>query len=196
MRASPKHRQQMTVAREEMNVVWWIPPEYWDLTLKERQGVSAQTVEEVRTAFRDYQVFALVRVKMSLNGLVEMQSKEELLKHARFEVGGRTIAPVAPDKVPVALQTMLGAMKPMLSGALGQLGQSMELVVYPVSQDHRQLIDLLKPGSFQFALYDREFHWRTPLASLLPKKKDPKTGETFPGNYDYNPYTGEKLGAE
>jgi hypothetical protein len=42
-------------------------------------------------------------------------------------------------------------------------------------------------------LYDQTYRWRTPLGSLLPVKVDAKTGEEFPGNYSFNPYTGEKL---
>ena len=84
----------------------------------------------------------------------------------------------------------------MLASTLGQLGQSIELVVYPAVVDQHRLIDPLKSGTFQFALYDQTFHWRLPLASLLPKKVDPKTKEEFPGNFDYNPYTGGKLGTK
>jgi hypothetical protein len=69
----------------------------------------------------------------------------------------------------------------------------MELIVYPAVVDGQRLNDPLKPGAFQFAVYDQTFRWRTPLASLLPKKIDPKSKEEFPGNYLYNPYTGDKL---
>ena len=136
------------------------------------------------------------RAKAGVQGLTALQSKEELVKNARFEVGGKAIPPVAPEKLPTGVQTMLGALKPMLGGMLGQLGQSMELVVYPGIQDKQKLVDPMKPGSFQFILYDQTYRWRTPLGSLLPKKVDPKTGEEFPGNYEYNPYTGQKIGAK
>ena len=76
---------------------------------------------------------------------------------------------------------------------LGQLGQNMELVVYPAMAGEQRLNDPLKPGTFRFTVYDKTFRWRTPLASLLPKKVDPKSKEEFPGNYEYNPYTGGKL---
>jgi len=49
---------------------------------------------------------------------------------------------------------------------------------------------------YQISLYDQVFHWRLPLASLLPKKIDSKTHEEFPGNFDFNPYTGGKLSAQ
>ena len=35
--------------------------------------------------------------------------------------------------------------------------------------------------------------YRLPLGSLFPPAVDPKTGESFPGNYHFNPFTGDKL---
>jgi hypothetical protein len=42
-------------------------------------------------------------------------------------------------------------------------------------------------------LYDAKFTWRLPLPRLLPAKVDPRTGQEFPGDYLFNPYTGESL---
>jgi len=91
---------------------------------------------------------------------------------------------------------MLGAMRPMLNSLLGQMGQNMELVVYPAVVDGKRLNDPLKSGAFQYTVYDQTFHWRMPLASLLPKKVDPRSKEEFPGNFQFNPYTGDRLSAK
>jgi hypothetical protein len=88
---------------------------------------------------------------------------------------------------------VLATIKPLLSGMLGQLGQGMQLVVYPSKLNGQRLIDPKTPGTFQYMLFDQTFKWRLPLGSLLPKKVDPKTKEEFPGNYEFNPYTGGKL---
>jgi hypothetical protein len=55
------------------------------------------------------------------------------------------------------------------------------------------VIDAMQAGTMQVKLFDQSFKWRTPLGSLLPLRVDAKTGEEFPGNYGFNPYTGEKL---
>jgi hypothetical protein len=72
----------------------------------------------------------------------------------------------------------------------------MQLVIYPSKQGNQRLIDPTKPGSFEYTFYEKTFHWRTPLASLMPKKTDPKTHEEFPGNFAFNPYTGSKLSSK
>jgi hypothetical protein len=185
--------QQSSNESQQLTLVWWIPEEFWDLSLAGNANVPAAAADQIRTAFRDYQVFALLRARTGIAGLSEVSTRADLLNNARLEIGGKTIAALDPDKVPPGVQTMLGAMRPMLANMLGQLGQSMELVVYPAMANEHRMNDPLKPGTFQFTLYDQTFHWRTPLASLLPKKIDPKSKEEFPGNYEYNPYTGGKL---
>ena len=185
--------QQSSNESQQLTLVWWIPAEFWDVSLAGNANVPPATAEEIRTVFHDYQVFALLHAKTGMAGLSGVSTRADLLSNARFEIGAKAIAPLDSDKVPPGVQTMLGAMRPMLANMLGQLGQSMELVVYPAMADQHRLNDPLQPGNFQFTLYDQTFRWRTPLASLLPKKVDPKSKEEFPGNYEFNPYTGAKL---
>jgi hypothetical protein len=188
--------QQSSNESQQLTLVWWIPQEFWDVSLAGNANVPAATAAEIRNVFHDYQVFALLRAKTGIAGLSGVSSRADLLNNARFDIAGKAITPLDGDKIPPGVQTMLGAMRPMLANMLGQLGQSMELVVYPAMADEHRLNDPLKSGTFQFTLYDQTFHWRLPLASLLPKRIDPKSKEEFPGNYEYNPYTGTKLSAK
>jgi hypothetical protein len=196
LRAFVGETQQSTTAAQQFTLVWWIPVEFWDLSLAANPNVPTSSAAQIREVFHDYQVFALIRATMSLQGLTGVATRADLLANARLEIDGKATPPLDADKVPPGVQAILGAMKPMLAGIMGPLGQSIELVVYPAVADGHRLMDPMKPGSFQYALYDQTFHWRLPLASLLPKKWDPKSKEEFPGNYDYNPFTGDKLSAK
>lgn len=40
---------------------------------------------------------------------------------------------------------------------------------------------------------DQALRYHLPLGSVLPAVVDPRTGDSFPGNYHFNPFTGEKL---
>jgi len=40
---------------------------------------------------------------------------------------------------------------------------------------------------------DIALRYRLPVGSLLPPVLDAKTGDSFPGSYRFNPYTGDKL---
>lgn len=185
--------QRTSQESSQLTMVWWIPQEFWEASLASNANVTSDARRQMLAALEDFQIFALLRAKTGIGGLTDMPTKEEMVAHARFEANGKVIEPLDTDKIGTGAQTMLAALRPLLSGILGQLGQGMQLVVYPSKQGNDRLIDPKKPGSFQYTLFDRSYQWRMPLASLLPKKVDPKTREEFPGNFDYNPYTGGKL---
>jgi hypothetical protein len=84
-------------------------------------------------------------------------------------------------------------MKPAMAANAGPLGQAMEFIVFPAKADGKPLIDAAQAGTLQVTLYDQTYKWRLPLGSVLPARVDAKTGEEFPGNYQFNPYTGDKL---
>lgn len=179
-----------------MTMVWWIPQEFWEVSMAANPSATPEGRAQVLAALEDYQVVALLRARIGLGTVTDVMSRADLLNNARFEIGGKVVEPLATADIKPGAQVMLGALKPALAGALGAFGQSMELVIYPGKQGNVRLIDPTRPGSFQYTLYDQTFHWRMPLGSLLPKKTDPRTNEEFPGNYLYNPYTGVKLDAK
>ena len=49
------------------------------------------------------------------------------------------------------------------------------------------------PASCRVRLGKKKYDYRLPLGSVLAPRYDPDTGEQFPGNYFFNPYTGTKL---
>jgi hypothetical protein len=185
--------QKMSQQSSSLTMVWWIPQEFWDASLSTNPNVTPETRKQILEALENFQIVALFRGKTGIGGLTDVPAKEDMIAHARFESNGKVIEPLEPAQVSTGAQTMLAALKPLLSGMLGQLGQGMQLVAYPSKKDNDRLIDPKRKGSFQYTLFDQTFQWHLPLASLLPKKVDPKTKEEFPGTFDYNPYTGEKL---
>src|ERR1700722_4007615 len=185
--------QKISQDASNMTMVWWIPQEFWDASLSTNPSVTPESRKQILDALENFQIVALFRGKTGIGGLTDVPSREDMVAHARFESNGKVIEPLEPAQVSTGAQTMLAALKPLLSGMLGQLGQGMQLVVYPSKKDSDRLIDPKKKGSFQYTLFEKTFQWHLPLASLLPKKMDPKTKEEFPGTFDYNPYTGDKL---
>jgi hypothetical protein len=55
------------------------------------------------------------------------------------------------------------------------------------------LIEPKQTGTFAIEYRGKSHKWRLPLVALLPPMVDAKSGEEFPGNYLFNPFTGEKL---
>ncbi|HVY23100.1 MAG TPA: hypothetical protein VG962_07090 [Steroidobacteraceae bacterium] len=188
------HETQRTAeSGSQLTMAWWIPQEFWEASMSNNPNVTEESRTELLQALEDYQIFVVVRARTGIAGISDVQSNEDMISNARFVVDGKTVDPVAPDKLSAGAQTVLASLKPALSGMLGALGQAMQIIVYPSKRDGVRMIDPVKPGNFQYTFYDQNFNWRLPLASLLPNKVDPKTHDEFPGDYIYNPYTGAKL---
>ena len=191
-----RETQRLSNESSYMTMVWWIPQEFWEASLADNAQVTPSQRTELLAALEDLQIVALLRGKIGIGGLTDIPPLDDMLAHARFDLNGKVLEPLDAEKIGVGAQTVLATIKPLLAGMLGQLGKGMQFVVYPSKQGSQRLIDPKKPGFFDYTLFDQSFHWRLPLASLLPKKLDPKTKEDFPGNFDFNPYTGGKLSSQ
>jgi hypothetical protein len=189
-----RETQVSTTTDGQITMIWWMPNQFWDLSLKGNPAVPAAAREQLLATLSDYMLVAVLRANAGASGLGDVRPKDELLKNLRVEVNGKRIEPMPPDQVAPAAQIMLSQLKPVMASVIGQVGQSMEFVVYPSKVDGKP-IDVAAAGSVQISLYDQQLKVRLPLGSLLPPKKDAKTGESFPGNYEFNPYTGAKLPA-
>lgn len=179
-----------------ISLVWWIPVQFWEESLKANPGVPQAMRAQVTAVMADYNVVALLRAMTGPGGIEDVQPKEELLKNTRVEFGGKLVEPLTAENISPAATLLLSQLKPALMASAGQLGQGMEFVVYPGKADGKLLIDAAQPGSLAITFYGKAQKWRLPLGSLLPPKTDRKTGEDFPGNYLFNPFTGDKLDAK
>jgi hypothetical protein len=179
----------------QVTMVWWMPQQFWDESLKANPAIPAEARQQVLGTLEGYTIVAMLRARVGGAGLEDIVPKAELLKNVRFEANGKIIEPMTPEQISPVAQVMLLQLKPAMAATVGQVGQALEFVVYPSkAADGQLLVDPAKSGSMTIKLYDQTFSWRLPLGSLMPTRIDKKTGEEFPGNYLFNPYTGDKLG--
>jgi len=176
-----------------LTLVWWIPQAYWQMSVNANTALSPEGRAQTLKALEDYTVFVLVRATPGVGGIAEASSLDDMLLNSTLEVGGETVRPISGDAISPQATNILATLKPVLSHLLGQLGQIMQVVVYPAKKDGKLIIDPTASGGFTYTLFDQTFRWHLPLGSLLPPRFDPKTKEQFPGNYEFNPYTGAKL---
>ncbi len=185
--------QRTTQANGDITMVMWMPQQFWEESMKGNPALTAEGRAQVLAPLAEYALFGVMRAKVGAGGLSDVQPKAELLKNLKVEVNGKAVQPVAPEAISPGAQALLASIKPAMGAMGGAAMQGMEFVVYPANADGKPLIDALQPGTLQVSLYDQVYRFRTPLGSLLPVKVDAKTGEEFPGNYSFNPFTGEKL---
>jgi hypothetical protein len=187
--------QRMTQDKGQMTMVWWLPQAFWETSLDANTSLSPEGRAQTLKALEDYTMFVLVHAKTGIGGITDASSREDMLLNSTFEVGGETIKPLHGDSISSGASVIIGAFKPVLTHMLGQFGEILQIIVYPSKKDGKLILDPRATGSFTYTLFDQTYRWRLPLGSLMPPKFDRKTKEQFPGNYDFNPYTGAKLTA-
>lgn len=178
---------------DQLSMVMWMPIQFWEESLKANPAIPAEARDQMLAMLSDYTVLGVMRAKTGMGGISDAQSKAEMLKNLKLESGGKLIEPLGPEAVNPGAQLLLGQIKPAIAAMAGPVGKNIEFVVFPAKADGKLQIDAGSEGRLRVTFYDEVIDWRLPLGSLLPVRKDAKTGEEFPGNYSFNPFTGERL---
>jgi hypothetical protein len=85
-------------------------------------------------------------------------------------------------------------MRPMFANMLGSLRVHLAFIVFPgTDKAGHRTVDPSKEETFVVHVGSVAARYRLPLGSLLPPMIDEKSGESFPGNYHFNPFTGNRL---
>lgn len=189
--------QRSSPAADVLDLVWWVPPLFWETVLSQDASITPEAREEVAAAFGAYTLVAVAHGRMGPLGtslfLREEQVREDL---QLVDVHGTVHRPLPADQVDGKLGTMLSFMRPVFSNLLGQLGSNIHFIAFPKHDAQgRVLADPFGDGRLVVRLKAHDYAFRLPLGSALVPMRDAATGETFPGSYSFNPYTGAALEA-
>ena len=185
--------QRITQDARVTKMTWWIPVEFWELTLKQDPNLTEQQRKEFIAALDDYSTFVVSHSTAGVFGGITNKSRTEIKENISLVVDDNELLPLNSDELSSDAAAFFTMMKPMMAQMLGQFGEGMEFFIYSNKIKGKLIIDPKKEGNFYFECFGDKFEWRLPLGSLLPPKIDFETGETFPGNYKFNPFTGSKL---
>ena len=185
--------QHMVQGNNNMNMVWWIPNAFWEETLKQSPQMTEELREQFLAVLEDYSVFVIINVDTGVFGGMTAKSREMIIENTELRIGEELIELVAPESMSSDAANFFMMMKPMMAPMMGQMGEGMVFLAYPNHKDGQKLIDPLEEGSFTVTSFGESFHWRLPLGSLMPPMYDLESGESFPGNYRFNPFTGSEL---
>jgi len=185
--------QRMAHTPKEITMVWWIPTEFWDAVLQNNPQVSAEKRSEFTKVLNAYMVIAVISADVGPMGGINPRSREKIIENAELKVGEITVLPLKKSEISADARNFVDLMKPMMANMLGQFGQGMEFLIYPNPVAGGEKVEASKSGAFIYTMFGHRFDWKLPLGSLLPPKFDAKTKQEFPGDYLFNPYSGEKL---
>lgn len=183
---------QQSTNERGFRMAFWIPPE---LLIGALPSVSPEQKMQIETMFRNHAMFMIAAAGAGGLPLPSALPKAEVMKDTFLMLAdGARIAPLADDGMPSELKLLTDIFKPVLGSYLGQFGRMLEPVVFRVpDQPDGRPLSAGGTGRFSIRVVGQEFLWRLPLGSLLPPMFDPDTGDRFPGNWLFNPYTGRKL---
>jgi hypothetical protein len=176
-----------------LTLVWWIPTEFWEITTRNNPAVTDEARAMFRKVMDEYLLFIITVADVGPMGGMSHKDRAAIEANTELLIAGKAVGLVEKDKMSADALNFISMMKPMMANMLGQFGQSMEFFVYPNPMKSPQRVSAVNPGNFYITSFGNQFEWRLPLGSLLPPKVDLKTNQVFPGDYLYNPYTGDKL---
>lgn len=187
--------QKTSSSTEIVDMVWWIPSQFWAAALAKDEGVPEASRREILELFDKYTVVAAVHGRIGSFGVSGFTSEAEVRKSLRLvDAEGTEHAPLAEDRLDPRLMVVTQILRPMLANTIGQMGSNLNFYAFPARRkDGRPVADPLCQGRLTVHMMGNEYAFRLPLGSLLPPRHDPQTGEVFPGSYRFNPYTGTAL---
>ncbi|WFC40873.1 hypothetical protein [Pseudoxanthomonas sp. SE1] len=187
--------QRTHMVDDTMELVWVIPPVYWHVSAAQQQGLSDADRKQFIAQLDDYLLIAMVRGKVGIAGIDEFADSDTMFSDMRFlDATGTAHAPMAPTSIPAQLKNLLSILRPVMANMLGPMGDNMHFAVLDARDAKGKLLfDPMTDGRVQVRTSLDTYSFRTPLGSLLPARHDARTGERFPGDYLFNPYTGGAL---
>ncbi len=187
--------QKMTQGQQSFRLIWWIPTEYWKAAFKNEPNMTQTQKEAFYETVNGYTVLSVIDAKTTDLGSIVPFPKEEILNKISLSVEQKNkMFPLSDDELTSDAKNLFAMMKPLMANMLGQFGQGMEFICFKGTDSKgARLLNPKLEKSFAVNYAEHSYKWRLPLGSLLPAKHDALTGEEFPGNYVYNPFTGNKL---
>lgn len=190
-----KELQFVDQSHNRLGVVIWLPTEFWIAEFEQSGKVTPTQLARLTGEFESYVVVAVLEGEMDKSLVATFKEPDALRDSVTIEnARGELFSALQEDQVSGDVSKLTQMMRPALANMMGAMGSHLALLIFPgKTKDGLHTVEPSKEGTFTVHLGSTYARYRLPLAGLLPPAIDTKTGESFPGNYHYNPYSGEKL---
>ena len=186
---------------DHMNLIWVIPIEFWKAAFEQDPSMTAQQRAQIIGALEEFVIFGIVQADISDVGAFDFYSNAEVsggLKMSYTDTEGNSRAIKLADEVPSDAQQLLGAMKPILTAAMGNMGQNFHfMVVEDNDGTGKRAWDPYAFGDTTVELKTRggaelKAKLEGPVDALFVPRKCPN-GKDAHVSWKFCPWTGEKL---
>jgi hypothetical protein len=153
-----------------VHLAWWIPPEYWEASLSRDPNVTDAARKQVLDTLRGYSMLAVVQAEVGALGNFTFYERDAVIKGLKLELSdGKDWASLVPlAEVPQTLAPLLKVLGPILSSAMGPMGQNMNFFVLDDQKKGGRLISPYEPGMLRITLTDNKGVKLEPLLIEFP----------------------------
>lgn len=192
--------QAMDAADRKLDLIWWIPVEFWEATFRQNQDLPEAQADEILGILRNHSVLAVVQADISTIGAFHFFEKDAVMSGLKIETidaDGKiqTISHTEPSDPDLRL--MLDQLKPILSQAMGNLGQNLYFLPLPAfDDDGERMPSPYESGLVRVTLQRGEtsstLELGLPADSLFVPRLCPN-GKPAHVSWAYCPWSGKKL---
>ena len=187
--------QQMSSSSDKIEMVWWIPDEFWEESFKSDPTMKKEDIDEWINIVSDYSVFLVLSGDIGSFGQISYKSEKLIHKNISLKDRyGKRYYPLSKNEIDYETEYLLGVMHQVLSSMIGSMGENMSWSIFN-RNNHKEerLIDPYSSGGFTVSLFTEDYKFKCPLGSLMPTKFCPIDNEELNGAWKYCPLHGKKL---
>ncbi|MEM9882231.1 MAG: hypothetical protein AAF800_04870 [Planctomycetota bacterium] len=185
-----------------LDLVWYLPVEFWSASLRQDPNVPAQQAELIIETLEPFFMVGVVQADVSPFGAFDYFSRAEVREQLDVffadEAGVETALPVVEDAGP-DVEMLLAQVTPILTAAMGALGENFHFFVYrDRDAEGKRIVSPYAPGELRLGTTGRgggapnTFGFSLPLDTLHVPRMCPN-GEPAHVSWNFCPWTGEKL---
>lgn len=138
------------------NLVWYIPVEFWEVSIAQEKGISREEKKEMIDALKPYTIIGICRAEISPLGAFKFPDEKTVrdsFKVTFIDAADKSRPVGRVAKVNDEVDTILRIMKPMFQAALGKMGSNFHLVVCGDRNDTGgRIVSPYKKGTLQVEL--------------------------------------------
>ena len=174
--------------------VWWLPTDWWGLTLSGNDTVPPSFLRRTETALAEYTLVLIAHGDASPGNLTWADEATLRSEVALIDDRGAHYAPIVTEEVSADARAAVDAIRPSFANLLGPAGRNFHFFFFPATTETgAAMADPRLPGNFTVRVADERYSWRLPLGSLLPEKVCPVDGERLNGAWLFCPWHGDRL---
>lgn len=189
-----------------MNLVWYIPIEFWDVTLRQDPTIDEASRADMIGSLEEIFILGMVRADISNFGAFSFHDENEVLKHLTvtfIDKEGMKRALQPAEKVDPDVRMLLNMMRPMFTGAMGPMGESFHMIVYNDRDEAgNRIVSPLRDGTLRVNLQTLgkeaggTINFEFPLDSLYEPRICTNCAEPAHIRWNWCPFCGTELPRE